>query len=269
MDRRLKMAEMQDLEVDTTDTTTELGEIEAVEQQQEERQQVIEDVIPDRYKGKSIADIAKMHQEAEKIISRQGQEVGEIRKLADELIKSQLQPKPKEPEPVKEVDFFENPQEAVRRAVESSPDVQAAKQYAVQAQQEMAKQKLYQAHPDTNQIVADPAFQQWVAASPVRQQLLQAADQRYDLNAAHELLSTYKEIRNIRAQQAVENVKTEEKTARTNALKSASVDSGGTGESGTKVYRRADLIRLKMTDPNRYESMNDEILLAYSQGRVR
>ncbi len=264
------MAEMQDLEVDTTDTTSELGEIEAVEQQQEARQQqVVDDVIPERYRGKSVAEIAKMHQEAEKIISRQGQEVGEIRKLADELIKSQLQPKPQSVEPVKEVDFFENPQEAVRRAVESNPEVMAAKQYAVQAQQEMAKQKLYQAHPDTNQIVADPAFQQWVAASPVRQQLLQAADQRYDLNAANELLSTYKELRNIRAQQQVTQATEIDKTARTQALKSAAVDTGGTGESGAKVYRRADLIRLKMTDPARYESMNDEILLAYSQGRVR
>ena len=67
--------------------------------------------LPDRYRGKSIEDVVKMHQEAEKVIGRQAQEVGEVRKLADELIKQNLgaksQPIEKQ-EP--EVDFFEDPQ---------------------------------------------------------------------------------------------------------------------------------------------------------------
>jgi hypothetical protein len=42
--------------------------------------------LPDRYRNKSLEDIVKMHQEAEKVIGRQAQEVGEVRKLADELI---------------------------------------------------------------------------------------------------------------------------------------------------------------------------------------
>jgi hypothetical protein len=47
------------------------------------------------------------------------------------------------------------------------------------------------------------------------------------------------------------------------------VQQGGTGETGKPVYRRADLIRLRMQDPTRYESMADEILNAYAEGRVR
>jgi len=34
------------------------------------------------------------------------------------------------------------------------------------------------------------------------------------------------------------------------------VDVGGSGESGKRTYRRADLIRLKMTDPDRYEALS-------------
>jgi hypothetical protein len=60
-----------------------------------------------------------------------------------------------------------------------------------------------------------------------------------------------------------------EKAARTTALKSVSVDTGGSGESGKKVYRRADLIRLKMTDPQRYDALSDDITRAYQEGRVR
>ena len=44
---------------------------------------------------------------------------------------------------------------------------------------------------------------------------------------------------------------------------------GGTGESTKPIYRRADLIRLRMQDPVRYDSMADDILQAYAEGRVR
>jgi hypothetical protein len=52
-------------------------------------------------------------------------------------------------------------------------------------------------------------------------------------------------------------------------MKAAQVDTGGSGESSKRVYRRADLIRLKMNDPARYEALNDEILSAYAEGRVK
>jgi hypothetical protein len=52
-------------------------------------------------------------------------------------------------------------------------------------------------------------------------------------------------------------------------MKAAQVDVGGSGESSKRVYRRADLIRLKMTDPARYESLSDEIMQAYADGRVK
>jgi hypothetical protein len=52
-------------------------------------------------------------------------------------------------------------------------------------------------------------------------------------------------------------------------MKAAQVDVGGSGESSKRVYRRADLIRLKMTDPTRYEALSDEIMTAYQEGRVK
>lgn len=204
-----------------------------------------------------------MYQDAEKLIGRQSTEVHEVRKLADELIKSQLQPKPVAEQP-KEVDFFENPQEAIRQQIENNPKVQAAEQFARQVQMEQSKQKLAQMHPDVQEIVADSGFQEWVKASKVRTQLFQQAD-NYDIDAANELLSTYKELRAVKQKQ-VEAVDT---SARDKLLKIAAVETGGTGESAKKVYRRADLIRLKMRDPDRYESMADEILAAYAQGRVK
>lgn len=258
------MAEVQEFE--------EIGELETVvdqiEQQEVKKEPEPEDDLPEEFRGKSVKDLVGITLHARKEMGRQANELGEIRRLADELIKSQLQ-KPKEVEQPKEVDFFENPDEAISRKIQSHPDVQTAKMYAEQAKQAMARQQLHQMHPDMGNIVQDADFLNWVGASPVRQKLLQEADQGYDLNAANELLSTYKELRQVKAQQKVREVTEADKTARNQALKSAAVDTGGSGETTRKVYRRADLIRLKMNDPARYEAMNDEILAAYAEGRVR
>jgi hypothetical protein len=91
------------------------------------------------------------------------------------------------------------------------------------------------------------------------------ADAEYDYDSANELLSTFKQIKSVKAQET----KKAGDTARTSAMKAASVDVGGTGESSKKVYRRSDLIRLRMTDPSRYESLSEEIMKAYQEGRVK
>ena len=262
------MAEVHDLEV-------EVSEIDAVEEQDAEVKQAapveqvkVEDVIPDEFKGMSVSELAKIAQHARREMGRQGNELGEIRKLADELIKSQLKPKQPEPEPVAEVDFFENPQEAIRRAVESNPKVLAAENYAVQAQRINTQQALVTKHPDFKEIVQNAEFANWVKSSKVRTKLFMEAE-AYDLDAADELLSTFKQLRSIQKPQEVQAPSVEEKALRESGLKAASVDTGGSGESGKKVYRRADLIRLKMRDPTKYEDMSDEILKAYSEGRVK
>jgi len=244
-----------------------LGELETVEKQKLETsiEQMSND-IPDKYRGKELSDIIKMHQEAEKLIGKQAQEVGEVRKLADELIKQNLAGKPqpiKEEEP--EVDFFENPQAAVRRTVDNHPDVLAARQAGQEFKKMQIQQKLAAEHPDFGQIAQDSDFVNWVKSSPIRLGLYAKADGEFDYDSANELLSTYKQLRGIKAKQTNEAGETQRKSN----LKAAGVDVGGSGESGKRVYRRADLIRLKMTDPNRYDALSEEIMQAYQDGRVK
>jgi hypothetical protein len=244
-----------------------LGELEVVEKQKlETTVESISNDIPDKYRGKELSDIIKMHQEAEKLIGKQAQEVGEVRKLADELIKQNLAGKPqpiKEEEP--EVDFFENPQAAVRKTVDNHPDVLAARQAGQEFKKMQIQQKLASEHPDFGQIVQDPDFANWVKSSPIRIGLYAKADGEFDYDSANELLSTYKQLKGVKAKQTNEAGETQRKSN----LKAATVDVGGSGESGKRVYRRADLIRLKMTDPNRYDALSDEIMQAYQEGRVK
>ena len=83
--------------IDNTEELSQNSELEDVSNQQssegasnEVQEEPAKVEIPEKYKGKSLEDIVKMHQEAEKLIGRQAQEVGEVRRLADELLKQQL-----------------------------------------------------------------------------------------------------------------------------------------------------------------------------------
>ena len=227
--------------------------------------------IPEKYKGKNLEDIVRMHQEAEKLIGRQAQEVGEVRRLADDLIKqsiaqkNQQQVQPQAVETPQEIDFFEDPQSHVNRAVANHPDVIAAKQASQQLKQIQTQAMLNKKHPDFAEIVRDGEFIEWVKASPMRLNIYAMADANYDFSAADELLSTFKQIRTSKTQQTTDAGN----AVRKQNLKAAGVDVGGTGESSKKVYRRADLIRLRMTDPDRYEALQPEIMAAYSEGRVK
>ena len=239
----------------------EFGELEIEQQKIEQKPE-----LPEKYRDKSLDDIVRMHQEAEKLIGKQAQEVGEVRKLADELIKQNLgsrQQQTKQEEP--EIDFFENPQKAVQRTVDNHPDVQAAKQATLEMRRAQVQQRLAQEHPDFGDIAKEQDFANWVKSSPVRLRIFEQADAGYDFDSANELLSTYKQLRGVKNKQ----VSDAGEASRKQTLKAVGVDTGGSGESSKKVYRRADLIRLKMQDPNRYEALSDEIMVAYQEGRVR
>jgi hypothetical protein len=237
----------------------------------EDTQQEEQNTLPSKYKGKSVEDIVKMHQEAEKLIGRQAQEVSEVRKLADELLKRQLStsPEPAIEQNAPEVDFFENPQVAVRKAIESDPAVQEAKQMALELKRMKTAQQLASKHPDFGTIAQDAGFQEWVKGSKVRLGLYAKADAEFDFEAADELLSTYKELKQVKTSRESAAVQETGKQQKAQAMKAAAVDVGGSGEMTKKVYRRADLIRLKMTDPNRYEALQPEIMSAYAEGRVK
>ena len=238
----------------------EFGELEIEQQKIEQKPE-----LPEKYRDKSLDDIVRMHQEAEKLIGKQAQEVGEVRKLADELIKQNLGSRQQTRQEEPEVDFFENPQKAIQRTVDNHPDVQAARQATLEMRRSQIQQRLAQEHPDFGEIAKDQDFANWVKSSPVRIKIFEQADSGYDFDSANELLSTYKQLRGVKNKQ----VSDAGEASRKQTLKAVGVDTGGSGESSKKVYRRADLIRLKMQDPNRYEALSDEIMTAYQEGRVR
>jgi len=226
-----------------------------------------EDDIPEKYKGKSVKDIVRMHQEAERAIGKQGSEVGELRRIVDDFVKAQTVTKQQQaPDVDEEVDFFTDPEKAIAKAISKHPKVQQAEQMAVRTAQSEILNALKANHPDYTEIIKDSSFVDWIGKSKVRQELFSRADRNYDYDAANELLSTWKERKQVVAQsQAVEQVQ------RKQAVKSASTGSiKGSGEPASKkTYRRSDIIELMQKDPDRYQALAPEIMQAYAEGRVK
>ena len=210
---------------------------------------------------------------------------------------------PAEPEKIDEAEFFRAPGDAIAKAIASHPVIKrieetlgkSAKDQAVE-RAEQAAARFNGAHPDAAEIMADPEFRQWVGASRVRQGLLMQAHRDFNFEAGDEVFGTWKALKGISkkpapaaaaaavdpgAEEAAQAAKAAEagrilsqQAKRKRDLAAGSVPTGGgTGgapKSGSqKIYRRADVIKLMVDDPDRYEQMAPEIEEAYRTGRVR
>ena len=235
--------------------------------EQQEQATTEEQEVPQKYQGKSTAEIIRMHQEAEKLLGKQSSEVGELRKVVDDYIQTQLSEQaPQQSEPEEEIDFFSEPDKAVARAIDNHPKIKEAEKISNQYRQSTAMAELQRRHPDMNEILQNDKFVDWIKGSKIRQQLFVQADQQYDYEAADELFTLWKE-----RQQVVGQTAATEKNERKKAVKAASTGNvRGSGEqSAKKVYRRSDIIKLMKEDPERYMSLSNEIMAAYADGRVR
>jgi len=228
----------------------------------------VEPDVPEKFQGKSQAELAAMLVEAERFQGKQSSEVGQLRRDFDELLKSNLekqQPAIHIPEE-EEINFFERPEEAIDQRINAHPDVKKAKAANEAAIKSATKNDLLRAHPDMQDIVGAPEFAAWVEKSPIRKKLLKAAHFDYDFDSANELFNTWKERADVVARTVAVD-----KKERSATIKAASTGAGGNAapKVSKKMYRRSDIVRLMNTDPERYASMAEEIFAAYAEGRVK
>jgi len=223
-----------------------------------------------KYSGKSIPDVIKMHQEAEKHISRQGNELGDLRSVIDKYVKDGLAAtthKNKESKPKQEdLDLFDKPEEYIQRSIENSEQAKELKEIKQALKQQDITTKLTDNHPDYLEVVNNEAFVSWVKDSKVRLELFERAHSGFDYDSANELLSNWKE-----RQKVIKDSTQNEDTNRKQQRKAASTGSAtGSGETKSrKLYRRSDIINLMQNDPARYLELSDEITKAYAEKRVK
>ena len=244
---------------------------EVTQEVQTEETSQSESEIPAKYAGKSMAEVIKMQQEAESLMSRQADELGQQRKLMQSLIEAQNKATDTTPpeEPVAQEDnFFDDPVNAVNKAIENHPDVIKAREERMGNVQKHNLDSLDKAYPDWQETVKDSSFQKFIGDSATRTEMFRKADSEYRSDLAIELFDWYSQTAMSSAtQEAVAG----EKSKVEKAMKQTSSESRSSGDSvgGKKVYRRADLINLQITDPSRYASLADEIHSAYAEGRVK
>ena len=259
-----------DERVDEVDSNNTQEIIEQISEVPEEEQPQEFD-IPEKYRGKSVEELVQMNQELEKFSGKQSTEVGELRKLVDNYIQTELDnkqaPETQQVDSSKEdINFFVDPENAVNKAIDNHPKIKEAQAYTQQAKQQATLAQLRSNHPDMDGILQDPKFAEWIKGSKVRTKLFVEADQLYDYDSANELFSLWKERQGI-----VQETANAELASRKNAVKSATTGNArGTASKGRKkTYRRADIIKLIKDDPERYAALQPEIMLAYQEGRVR
>ena len=237
------------------ETVTEKVEAEATE----------DDGLPEKYKGKSTKEIAEMHQQAEKLIGKQGSEVGELRRVVDDFISTQTSKASQTTEaPVSTEEFYDNPTQNVDKRIDSHPAIKEAQKAAKDMKRTATLTRLNAEYPDLEETVQDPDFAEWIKGSRVRSELYNRAEVEFDYDAAKELLGNWSDKK-----ERVAKVAETSKIDKDNQLKAASIGSKGNNEPvSKKKYRRSDIIKLMQTDPDKYDALSDEIMLAYQEGRV-
>lgn len=240
-------------------------------QESNSEQQSEEKVVPPKFQGKSVDEILQSYQNLEQQYGKQGNELGELRKLADSLIQKNLQeaqntPVQEQEKQLSEDDFLANPVDSVRKIVEEA--IQPIKGALQQTNTDTTMSRLQAKHPDVEAIVKDLDFQKWVMESVPRQDMWQKASAG-DFNYADELFSQYKSLHGIKMEQQKEIARTEKERELNAATAVASGASQDAVSKGKPTYKRSELIRLQLEDPRRYADLQPEIYQAYKEGRVR
>lgn len=199
--------------------------------------------LPEKFKGKSVKDVVKMYQDIEQLVSRQGNELGELRRRV-------VEPKVEEPkvEPVQERpkisadELLANPNESLDKAIETHPVVQEAREMAIQAERREAQATFAKEYPKYQEDLNDQEFVEWVKKNPARVDLIQKAN-NYDLNSARSLWGMWSEHREL-VGQATAKAKAE--VTRRQAEQAAELEgSTGADSDSETIYSRAEWMDLQ------------------------
>lgn len=238
--------------------------------------------VPEKFRGKSVADVAKAYVELESHLGKQGQELGELRRITDAYIKQQLERDLMQNSPanatsdnsngMSDLDISDlgiDDEETARKVKKLlEKEISPVKSELVELKKERFLTKLGSKHSDFENIVKDKGFQDWVMESPVRIELYRRADKNFDFASADELFNIWKDKKGVpeKLESAVK-----EAEGRRDAFSAARMETGGsdTGEVASKPrYRRIDIQELMIKDPERYRALAPEILKAYAEKRV-
>lgn len=240
----------------------------------------IPDSVKTRFAGKSPEEIMESFAEAQALISRQGQELGELRKATQTLIELQSQTTQQEPQkpakPEKGItvdDLYDNPEGAIATVVKKESTQTSERIAALERELEQRRTAdvavyLEQKYPGWKVEASKPEFVDWVRKSPARLRLAKAADS-YDVDSANDLLEMWYERKG-------EVTKVAADLAREQQFRDASLESSSPSDiEKVPTFSRYDLEQKRIASKHgnkqaeRWLQLNgDAIRAAYQEGRV-
>tara|TARA_R110000765_G_scaffold121534_1_gene217816 strand:- start:3585 stop:4364 length:780 start_codon:yes stop_codon:yes gene_type:complete len=226
--------------------------------------------IPSRFAEKSREEIAASYAELEQAFSRQGNDLGTMRKQVDELVGLQLQTtSEQEQTPAVTLDnLYDDADGTIQKVAErvTNSRIEGLEQKLAEAEREKAMGVLSAEHPEWQKDMQTPEFQNWVAEKPYRARLAQQAD-TWDFDAAGDLFGMYygekqpKQPGNVQREQQLRDA-----TLETSTAAAASFDD---------TYSRADLMSLRIRakagdeEAKSYLRNNGQVIQqAYADGRI-
>lgn len=229
--------------------------------------------VPEKFKGKGLKDIVAAYTELEKVHGRQANEFGELRKMTDKILMDNISPKKIEvdEQPQREAvsfdDLVEDPNTAVSKLVSSELKPLNDKLDKMEKRERL--NEFASKFPTYQSDLADEGFQQWVQSSKYRLGLFEQAN-NYDTDAGTDLWTEWANVKESK-KQALESEREEREDSKDKALKRATSESSSTGARTRKVYKRVELINLRLTDPEKWEKLRDsgELQKLYRDKRVK
>jgi hypothetical protein len=245
--------------------------------------------IPTKYVGKTVEDLINMNVHAEKLIGRQGSELGQMRRMADEILQlkkpTSTTQTTERAQPVTVDALLSDPQRAVNALVEASPLAQralAAEQRVVQLESRLTENEFVSKGRDISRDVNDPAFLEWVNKNPLRRSLAVEAGRdgsptrHVAANNLWDMWDEYKElVGGSQQQQQTQN--TGKKTEVKSVVSTVRSSPSDFTQQNKPNWSRAKLLELRMkvadgdpasvarwNDPTFEKRMNE----AYADGRV-
>ena len=225
-----------------------------------------------KFEGKGIEELLDSYNNLQSAYGRMANDLGTQRKLTDRLLdlKRDEDLEQNTPEPIKvdTSELLDDPTKALDAYV-ASREARIRHEYDErlnQFEQQLVTDKFMTKHPDFMELGQSEEFREWAQATPVRNRVAQAAAQG-DFDAADALLTEYKALA-----PDLKKAPLPDSDGVAEAKKIALESANQSGDANTgKMYRRADLIDLKINKPHVYgdPAFQQEILKAYAEGRVR
>ena len=227
-------------------------------------------VIPDRFAEKSREEIAASYKELESAYSRQGNDLGVMRKQVDELVGLQLlKSEPQDQTPAVTLDnLYDDADGTIRQVAESVANsrIEGLEQKLEEVTREKDRTKFEETHPDWQVTLGTPEFQNWVAEKPYRQSLAKQAD-AWDFDAAGDLFGLYNGEQQPTQQGNIQ---------REQQLRDATLETSGAALPDlTTNFSRSKLMNVRIKAKAGNEEAKSylrvkgaEIQLAYAEGRI-